>query len=246
MSHYNVALIRRPYQDADEMLAKYSERLEVKPYIRLSRKDALKEAAETIAKYADGTYKNSSNNWGEKLAKAKETSEDELIKVYAAYCGRELDENGNQLSTYNPLSKYDYYGETETFDTLSEYIKKYPAYASKHKIYKARVLWRHVVEGKPLPKKFEKDEYFQYHHSKKYYLEKYGDIKLFIRMIVSNVPAYAFVLDGEWYSPGEVGMFAAEAVSGVEETKKYLDVWENIQKDPQLLNSELIIYDMHI
>lgn len=246
MSHYRVALIRRPHQDADEMLAKYSERLEVKPYIRLSRKEALREAADTIAKYADGTYKNSSKNWGEILAKAKETSEDELIKLYAEYCGRELDKDGNQLSTYNPLSKYDYYGELETFDTLSEYIKEHPNGGSKNAIYKARVLWRYVVEGKPLPKKYEKDDYFQFHYDKKYYLKKYGNIDLFVKMMTSNVPAYAFVLDGEWYAPGEVGWFASESIAGVEETKKFLNTWENVQKDPQLLNSELIIYDMHI
>ena len=245
MSHYRVAVVRRQHQDADELLAKYSENLRVKPYICLTREEALKEADNTIKKYADGTY--SGSDWGDKLAKAKETSEDELIKLYAEYTGHELDENGNQLSTYNPLSKYDYYGEIDSFDTIKEYAEKYPPKAEdSHAAYKARVFWRHIVEGKPLPKKFAKDEYFNAWYTKEYYIKKYGDMETFVKFALANLPTYAFVLDDKWYAPGEVGWWASEHNISPTSTKEYLEAWEKVLKDPELQNAELLIYDMHI
>ena len=245
MSHYRVALIRRPHQDADELLAKYDENLEVEPYIRIPREKALKEAAETIQKYVDGTYKSSEG--GDKLIAAQKAGEDELIKAYAEYCGRDLDKQGNQLSTYNPLSKYDYYGEIETFKSVKDYLKEHPVRnTSGHEAYKARVFWRHAVEGKPLPKKFVNDDYFRVWYKKEYYLEKYGDMKTFVRYALCNAPGYAFVLDENWYAPGEVGWFASEGNVSQTNTKNYLDAWDKVITDPTLQDAEVIIYDMHI
>ncbi len=94
MSHYRVAVIHKhdSYDEIADLLAPYSELLEVEPYIWLSREDAIAYAR----KHYDMGRKHDKTCW-EFMAKDHQT-----------------DEDGNIYTDYNPNSKWDYWGDIDT------------------------------------------------------------------------------------------------------------------------------------
>lgn len=86
MSHYTVAVIHRKDQDIAELLKPYDENLEVEPYIKYTKEEAIK--------------------WAKDNFKPGRT-DDEYYEIMAD--GRQTDEEGNIYSTYNPDAKWDWY-----------------------------------------------------------------------------------------------------------------------------------------
>ena len=81
MSHFTVAVIYREDQNIEELLAPYDENLEVEPYIRFTRQEAIDYAREN---YRSAAGKTDEECW-------QMVAEDE-----------QTDADGNILSTYNP------------------------------------------------------------------------------------------------------------------------------------------------
>ena len=147
MSHYAVAVITDNQTSVDELLAPYDEGIEVAPYVCRTKKQIIKDARDNIANlredmkdYAnnpdeylknykvywleDGTEKyvnppKLSQHAKDKLSYEKLTDEELYQKSIYKY--EKYDNDGNEFSTYNPDSKWDWY---EVGGRWSDGIKK--------------------------------------------------------------------------------------------------------------------------
>ena len=113
MSHFTVAVIHREDQDIADLLAPYDESIEAEEYVYRTKEEIIESAKRHKADYLKGLeededYYNdeSMRHWIEPYINAKNDEELYLAEVQ----GFELvlDENGNELSTYNPDSKWDW------------------------------------------------------------------------------------------------------------------------------------------
>ncbi len=107
MSHFNCLVIHRGEQDIDELMAPYSEELEVKPYIEETKDECYKKYLQ-----ARRDVRNKSDSF---FAKKQEKETDiigmsfERFKKWYWGEGRIWDKEGNLLTTYNPNSRWNYY-----------------------------------------------------------------------------------------------------------------------------------------
>lgn len=92
MSHFSVAVFTKPNgETVEDLLAPYSENLEVELYIAMTKEEALQEIAEYEYKYPE----------------YKTMTDEEKIKDFFGY--RHFDKDGNPMTSYNPNSKWDWY-----------------------------------------------------------------------------------------------------------------------------------------
>lgn len=230
MSHYRVAVIHRENQDIGELLAPYSENLEVKPYIWKTREEAIE--------------------YGKKYY-AKNLTDDEYFELVAD--GYKVDEDGNVYSTYNPKSKWDWYciggrwdGELKSkvdkmhynrlrigdidMLNLDEYLEEYAD---------AIEFWEKYIDGMD-----EDDEEYNLFFKQSYYKNRYHD-KYTYANVETSFSTYSVVTpDGEWHSPGEVGWFGCST----ESDDDYID-WVMRYKERFIDGNEdlyMTIVDCHI
>lgn len=90
--------------NVEENLSRYDENIEVDPYVRYTKQEAIDKAKNDIA---NGYYWSTSNMSKEEI-KAINTDEEYYQYTLKAW-GYETDENGNLLTTYNPNSKWDWW-----------------------------------------------------------------------------------------------------------------------------------------
>ncbi len=107
MSHYTVAVITDDINKLKSMLAPYDEGLEVKPYIYKTKEDIIKDykerKEEALKRKAEGKELDKYD-----LKYIKANSDEEFYKL-GIYDDEQYDEDGNELSTYNPDSRWDWY-----------------------------------------------------------------------------------------------------------------------------------------
>ena len=191
MSHYAVAVFYKQGQDISELLAKYDENLEVDPYIRYTKQEAIDRAKQ----YYDITGKTDEECW-------------EMIAD-----GYETDAEGNIYSTYNPNSKWDWWCVGGRFDDLleiygeptSEGRVKDIKFPFDQKAYqRALRFWDVIVEGK---EKKPGEDFFNIYKAD-YYREYYGDKETYARYAAQSIPYACVTPDGEWHAPGDMGWWA--------------------------------------
>ena len=107
MSHYTVAVITDKLNKIGEMLAPYSENMEVEPYVDETKEAIINSAKEKKERVLQRKEK------GEELDKydieyLNANTDEELYKLQI-YEDESYDKNGNHLTTYNPNSKWDWY-----------------------------------------------------------------------------------------------------------------------------------------
>ena len=107
MSHYTVAVITDKLNKIGEMLAPYSENMEVEPYVDETKEEIINSAKERKERVLQRKEK------GEELDKydieyLNANTDEELYKLQI-YEDESYDKNGNHLTTYNPNSKWDWY-----------------------------------------------------------------------------------------------------------------------------------------
>lgn len=107
MSHYTVAVITDKLNKIGEMLAPYSENMEVEPYVDETKEAIINSAKERKERVLQRKEK------GEELDKydieyLNANTDEELYKLQI-YENESYDKNGNHLTTYNPNSKWDWY-----------------------------------------------------------------------------------------------------------------------------------------
>lgn len=107
MSHYTVAVITDKLNKIGEMLAPFSENMEVEPYVDETKEAIINSAKERKERVLQRKEK------GEELDKydieyLNANTDEELYKLQI-YEDESYDKNGNHLTTYNPNSKWDWY-----------------------------------------------------------------------------------------------------------------------------------------
>lgn len=107
MSHFTVAVITDKLNKIEEMLAPYSENMEVESYVDETKEAIINSAKERKERILQRKEK------GEELDKydieyLNANTDEELYKL-EIYDDESYDENGNHLTTYNPNSKWDWY-----------------------------------------------------------------------------------------------------------------------------------------
>ena len=107
MSHFNCLVIHKEGQNIDELMAPYSEELEVKPYIEETKDECYKKYLQ-----ARRDIRNKPDSFFAK----KHEEETDIIgmsfeKFKKWYWGKDRmwDKEGNLLTTYNPNSRWNYY-----------------------------------------------------------------------------------------------------------------------------------------
>ena len=206
MSHFAVLVLHEEDQPIEELLAPYNENIDVEPYIKRTKEEAIKE----LEKYYDFQYID------------EHTSEQQYRELAEDWFGHAPDENGNILSTYNPKSKWDWWQVGGRFSGMLSIIPTaLDGYHGADAVDSAFV--RHVKWVQPLDKEKkesiikwwnvnvesaegEKDKYFFY--NPEYYKKRYKDAETYIK--IQEVPCYHAVVtpDGVWHEPSKMGWFA--------------------------------------
>ena len=233
MSHYAVAVFHLADQDIEDLLALYDENIEVDPYIKFTKEEAIE--------YARRSY--------EGLDTA---TDDECWEKFKEYWGdEEIDEDGNVWSTYNPKSKWDWWSLGGRFRDILEdrcgeenylsygcsaRVKNIDFSPDKEEYDVACEFWDEYVDNEEVNGGF---------FAKSYYKDRYGDKETYARRC-SLFSTYAVVTpDGEWHSAGNMGFFGVSS-----ETDEEAADWDDHYKerfidtaDPEWI---LSIVDCHI
>ena len=254
MSHFPVLVITNEEDsyEVDGLLAKYSEHIQMEPYIKYTKAEAIKKSREYVAesiKYLSERDDENSKKWLEKYLSYK-TDEDFYNHIAEGY---ETDEEGNLYSTYNPDSKWDWYVVGGRFgdclkDKNGNYIDEGYAcdisFERDEKIYKhAKRFWELVVEEKK-PRKNEEVPFTLY--SKEYYLKYYRDKEHYAD--ISSKPIFRAVVtpDGVWHEKGQVGWFATSTETPEESIKWDEEFMDRFIKPVIEQNQYLTVVDCHI
>ena len=227
MSHYTVAVISRTgtEEEIEKLLAPFDENIEVEPYISRTREQIIKDAkankerlVERIKK--EGTTKEDliefltdpDFDWLRDLLAAKT---DEDFYEAEAYPDQ-VHADGNEYSTYNPNSKWDWWDiggrwskclrdyKGEYHNTLRIGNWDYNYINPEDFKYYSRI-WDIAVEDVE-PTEEEKKELWRLYKSE-YYREKYGNKSEYIKSMLTFSTYAVLTADGEWLAPGEMGWF---------------------------------------
>lgn len=111
MSHFCVAVIAKNnnFKEVEELLKKYDENLEVEPRIKRTKEQMISDAK----KYKQDLENKLESDLNKKIAGYQKKYLDAKTDLELYLCERETDEeydvDGNELTTYNPNSKWDWY-----------------------------------------------------------------------------------------------------------------------------------------
>lgn len=229
MSHYTVCVVTKD-GDYEKALEPFDENLEVEPYIEKTKEQIIQEVKNQKASWnkEDSYYK-------EYFGNVDWSDDNSIFEAYKkANDYHEFDALGNELCTYNPKSKWDWYslgGRWEGTLKLKDGVKPereserswlvmkeskegYTDFAKAKDIdftpdaeakKRAERFWDVAILGKPL-KEGEVAESFNTFYNKEYYKKQYGSKKEYIRC-QSEFMTYALLYEGVWYEPSEMGWF---------------------------------------
>lgn len=251
MSHYIVAVFTEPDgASVDELLAPFDENISVEPYIRRTKQQIIDEARETKERVLKrlAEHPEEIRDYDKPYLEA-ETDEE----LYQAGCwsDSDYDEDGNELTTYNPDSKWDWYvvggrwdGTLKTKDgsrTNSALVSELDLTPDKEAYKDALRFWEVAVEGD----KQKEDEHYFTLYSAEYYIRKYGDKESYAKA-VSAFTTYACLMpDGTWCEPGAMGWWGMSGASPEEEGDWVRDYKKNFldKADPDWC---ITLVDCHI
>lgn len=254
MSHYTVLVIKNQDADLDEILAPYSENLEVDPYIDRTREQMIEEAKAykgTLLERIKEKPDTEISEWERRFLDAE--TDQEFYDAERDDC-HDYDEDGNELSTYNPKSKWDWWvvggrwsGALTTKDgerVNGGLVKDLNLGIDKEQ-YERSLRWYEVaVEGAPLREGEDKEDFFCFYNPD--YLHKcYKSKENYAKF--HSLPIFFAVVtpDGEWHEKGKMGWFAMSSETPDESFDWDLHFMErfidNLDGD-----MELVVVDCHI
>ena len=233
MSHFTVAVLHRPDQSIDELLAPYDEGLKVDRYVEFTRQQAIDYVRKNNARMAD-------------------KSDDECWQFFTEGYDRDMvDEEGNLYTTYNPQSRWDWWVVGGRWSGLLRLKNGTTAdsariadidFSPRKAQYKACLrFWDVVVDHQPAG---PDEKYFSI-YTEDYYRQYYGDRETYARHM-TQFSTYAVVLPtGEWVQKGQMGWWGVSS-----ETPDEARAWEDNYmerfikgQDPELV---LTVVDCHI
>ena len=259
MSHYTLGVVMDKLDEGEleELLAPYSENLEVEPYIDITKEEIINNAKQRKNEFLKAIEKGEElKDWQQAYISA--TTDEELYNL-ERYEDEEFDENGNQLSRYNPLSKWDWYvvggrwggalnvnGEWVDYGKIKE-IRLDEMPAKKQMIYdEALLFWKIFVdEEEPAneeEKEFKNNEFCLF--KKEYYLDRYKTKEHYAKMC-STWFTHALLYNGQWYESGEMGWFGCDDSTQDSEIA-YLKKFNEILHNPDNQEKYFVVVDCHI
>lgn len=258
MSHFTVAVIHKPWQDAGELLAPYDEGIQMEPYISRTKEDMIRDGKKRAQRCKEDVGKGYRSYMTPYLT-AKTDEDFYNAERDEEFC--EYDDDGNELSTYNPNSKWDWYSiggrwggtlkvrpteENGLADHLYEeddefvYVDSAPIKdvdftPDKEEYDKAYNWWvEHIDSDK------EWDSFIK----KEYYTDTYKDATDYATRCAQFSTFAVVTPDGEWHEKGEMGWFACSDETPEEAREwddNYMSFIENA--DPEDI---ITIVDCHI
>lgn len=245
MSHYLVGVVVNDISEVDDILAPYDENMEVEPYIYRTKAQIIadgKARKERYSKEDDITdymqeYLNTTTD--------EELYQLEIEDVDADY----IDADGNELSTYNPKSKWDWYSiggrwddgenviQIKDFklyndlddDTLALYKKAWDSFEGKCELSEEDT--KAIFGG-----------FRMWNDS--YYLDRYGTCENYIKAMSSNIP-YAFVDANGWYEKGQMGWWGCDNATQ-KSIEDYTEFAEKYFTAKENQNKYIVWVDCHI
>jgi hypothetical protein len=254
MSHYCVGVIVEDIDnfeaEIEEILAPYDENLEVKPYLYKTKAQIIEEAKQLVPiikkKIEEDPKYQIVDTYREQILAAV-TDEDFYQAMYDE--DYKYDEEGNQLTTYNPKSKWDWYqiGGRFRHEEDSVQIKNFKLYDEMDEETKRKYhrVWENFLIGVKNPEELEKDVFGEFRFWKdSYYIDRYGTCENWIKQVTSNLP-YAFVDKNGWYEQGKMGWFGCDDATK-ESIEDYTTFAETYFADPANQEKYIVWVDCHI
>ena len=254
MSHYTVAVISRTgtEDEVEELLAPFDENMEVEKYVARTREEIIKEGKEN------------KEGWIEKLSQEDITKEkllevltspayDRARRLLASETDQDFYEaeawpdnvgpDGNEYSTYNPDSKWDWWdiggrwsGELRDYDGGEHNVLRIANwdynYIDPEEVTDRMRFWDITVEGAE-PTEEEKEKYWSL-YKPEYYIEKYGNKSNFVKSGLTFSTWAVLTPDGEWLEPGAMGWFGCSTADPKDEAKwerDYTSLIDTFDKD---------------
>jgi hypothetical protein len=238
MSHYKVGVLTKsPVEseyDIEDILEKYSEHLEVPKYIYRTKEQII-ESAKNYQNILKDRNKpeDELSDWEYSLLNAN--TDDEFFEVEASKDS--LDEDGNEWSTYNPNSKWDYYSIVEPEMFTKMFIENTSSVSLKD--YKNTFL-DEVESITDLKNKYP-SEFQEYTHlitngdfyKPEYYQGKYPTFYSYLKNHATYIPWALLIEEGDdsvWIEPGKVGWFGTTDAS-IEDERDWPTRYEDLIKD---------------
>lgn len=200
MSHYAVAVMHRPEDDIEDILAPYDENMKVVPYVRFTRQEAIDYAREHYVK--EGENKTDEECW------------DIIAKKY----DDKVDKDGNIYSTYNKDSKWDWYqvggrwsGALKMKGTGEEVnsaeICEIDFTPDPEEYKRCLRFWDVVVDLQPQ----KPGEDIHSFYTAQYYKDYYIDRETYARLMTSFSTFAVITPEGVWHEKGEMGWFGCSS-----------------------------------
>lgn len=223
MSHYTVAVITKTddITELEELLAPFDENIEVEEYVYRTKQQIIDDVKNRKEEYLAKIKKASKQELRDFLTDRKYHYMRNILNLYSDddfynfehYDDCSYNKNGDELSTYNPNSKWDWYsiggrwsGElkkknsNEYFNTLQ--VKDWDTTPDEETINAHKRFWELAVEHQE-PTEDEKPFFSLYNEN--YYIEKYKTKENYAN-IASEFQTYAVLMpDGTWLEPGKMG-----------------------------------------
>ena len=249
MSHYLVGVIVNDISEVDDILAPYNEGIEVEPYICKTKEQLIDDAKKNKARIEKRIKEDKDYKVSEWDRKYLDVESDEEFYAIATYEDIEYDKNGNELSTYNPKSKWDWYSiggrwndgnnviQIKDFklyndlddDTIALYKRAWDSFEGKCELSEEDT--NAIFDG------------FRFYNDK-YYLDRYGTCENYIKAMSSNIP-YAFVDANGWYEKGQMGWFGCDNATQ-ESIEDYTEFAEKYFTAKENQNKYIVWVDCHI
>lgn len=257
MSHYRVAVVTRN-GDIDKVLAPYDENIRVAPYVYRTKQEIIDNLKADLKAAKERAEETKDTVWLESLEENYDWSSDEaLYQSYRKLEGGEdewsakFDKNGNELSTYNPEAKWDWYMIGGRYDGYI--LTKAGEMVSEAKVSEIDFDNQLTEEDEAeIIDKWNDAEREAANGDEDFLNELKADYDSKDKEIASRKAfnPYALLVEGkdgkadEWIAPGKVGWFGM--TSDTEETyKKYLARIKEVFKslDPEDI---VTVVDCHI
>lgn len=247
MSHFSVGVICESPMDVAELLAPYDENLEVESYIGRTKAQMIKDGKKRKEYYQTL----SGDDYKDYMTPYLLATTDEEFYNLEKYEDAKYDNEGNELSTYNHKSKWDWYliggrwsGELrlkeEDEDGYSycdeAKIKDIDFSPDEEKYDECYKWWKEKVEGS--------DEEWDSFYKKSYFTEKYRDAEEYATRSAQFTTFALVTPDGEWHEQGEMGWFGWSSDTPDEARawdEQYMSFIENA--DPEYY---FVMVDCHI
>lgn len=252
MSHYLVGVIvddiSNIESEVEKILAPYNENMEVEPYIYKTKAEIIAEGRASKEEYSHRDSKDI-KDWMKPYLEAHTDGQLYRLEIEGV-AKKDIDKNGNLLSTYNPNSKWDWYSiggrwddennvvqikdfklydDSVSAETIALYIKAWNSFEGKYKLSEEEE--KVIFDGFRL-------------YNDKYYLDRYGTCDNYIKAMLSRIP-YAFVDANGWYEKGQMGWWGCDNATqeSIEDYTKFAEKYFTAEENQ---NKYIVWVDCHI